>query len=203
MCPQVHRDLVVRRCSPDEYRRGPESMVKCSLIDDWLVEEPAASVFHQGISWTLCAALAQLDERGLGTFRFAPCDVWLDPRTVVQPDIFFVLKGRERIIETMGIHGAPDLVVEILSRSTHRLDRIRKRALYAKHGVQEMWLIDPRRHQVDVYRFAESTEQPVQELHEADFLESPLFPAWRVAVARLFARAHPRTKRARHGRTGP
>ena len=51
-----------------------------------------------------------------------------------------------------GIHGAPDLVVEVLSHSTMRNDRARKKDVYAKCGVREYWIVSSGDKSVEVYR---------------------------------------------------
>lgn len=185
-----HAGLVLRRSSPEAYRASPESIVKRSLIDGILIEEPGVSDFHQAISWNLSTALAAVVRRRLGTIRYAPFDVWLDGQTAVQPDLLFVAKRREGIIEPQGVRGPPDLVVEILSPSTSRFDRIRKRALYAQHGVRELWLIDPALCRVEVFRFRHDPKHPVAELGEGDSLRSPLLPGWKMRISDLFVRRH-------------
>ena len=42
-----------------------------------------------------------------------------------------------------GVYGTPDLVVEILSRSTARYDKGRKKDVYERYGVREYWIVDP------------------------------------------------------------
>lgn len=80
----------------------------------------------------------------------APLDVRLferdgdrpeDVRTVVQPDIMIVCDKNK--IDSHGVHGAPDLVIEILSESNRRNDRLVKFRLYQKAGVREYWIVDP------------------------------------------------------------
>ncbi len=61
-------------------------------------------------------------------------DVQLSEHDIVQPDIVVVLNDSKIITETH-IVGAPDLVVEILSKSTRRYDRERKFALYERSGI--------------------------------------------------------------------
>ena len=64
-----------------------------------------------------------------------------DHDTVVKPDILVVCdptKLRERVVV-----GAPDLIMEVLSRSTSRMDRITKLRLYENAGVREYWVVDP------------------------------------------------------------
>ena len=59
----------------------------------------------------------------LGEVRAAPYDVILAEDAVVQPDILFVSNNRIERIDDANCKGAPDLVVEILSESTARVDR--------------------------------------------------------------------------------
>ena len=74
----------------------------------------------------------------------APCDVVLSDTDVVQPDLLFVSRAREHLLGGGdNVRGAPDLVIEILSPATADRDRGYKRALYARHGVAEYWLVDP------------------------------------------------------------
>jgi Uma2 family endonuclease len=76
--------------------------------------------------------------------------VRVDEQTYVIPDAVFVSRERRAIIGAMELAGAPDLIVEILSPSTRRRDLMTKRALFARIGVREYWLIDPDRLSVTV-----------------------------------------------------
>ena len=62
-------------------------------------------------------------------------------RTVVQPDLVVVCDRAK--IDTAGVRGAPDLLVEILSPSTAYKDQTRKLELYQRHGVREYWIVNP------------------------------------------------------------
>ena len=64
-----------------------------------------------------------------------------DSEYVVQPDLMVVCDKSK--VDRYGIHGAPDLVVEILSPSTRANDRLRKYNLYEQAGVREYWIVDP------------------------------------------------------------
>ena len=65
------------------------------------------------------------------------------------PD-FFVVFDRSKIKHD-GIHGAPDLVVEVLSPKTIKLDRGKKKDLYQENGVKEYWIIDPDKGSIEIY----------------------------------------------------
>jgi len=66
------------------------------------------------------------------------------------PD-FMVICDPDKI-KPDGVHGAPDLVAEILSPSTMRNDKFGKKAVYAKCGVREYWIVSPGDKSVEVYR---------------------------------------------------
>ena len=76
-------------------------------------------------------------------------DVYLDEKNKFIPDGMIVCN--RDIIKPDGIHGAPDLVVEVLSRSTAKNDRTIKKDAYAKAGVKEYWLVDIGNKAVEVY----------------------------------------------------
>ena len=74
----------------------------------------------------------------------SPVDVQLDKddKTVVQPDVLILCKP-EMLIRNGRVFGAPDFIVEILSKSTRRKDLTLKLHKYANAGVREYWIIDP------------------------------------------------------------
>ena len=105
---------------------------------------PAPSVTHQSISLKLTSKFLAALQSGVDGFLFAaPLDVVLSPHDVVQPDLLFIAAERAHIITAANVQGAPDLAVEILSPSTAQRDWNQKRELYARHGVKEMWIVDP------------------------------------------------------------
>ena len=61
--------------------------------------------------------------------------------TVLQPDLIVVCDGSK--VRERHVRGAPDLVIEILSRTTTKRDLRDKFAVYEKHGVREYWIVDP------------------------------------------------------------
>lgn len=104
---------------------------------------PAPELFHQRWAGRLYQAIVRhVEARQLGEVFFAPVDVVLDGKNVVQPDLVFVSTANTHLLERRGIMGAPDLVVEIIPPSSVRHDRYEKRELYARFGVKEFWLAD-------------------------------------------------------------
>jgi len=106
---------------------------------------PAPSPVHQRLSSRLHRQLANfLDGKPCEVFH-APLDVRLnaddEDDTVVQPDLVVVCDRSK--IDEKGCKGAPDVVIEILSPSTARRDRMVKFQQYQQAGVREYWIVDP------------------------------------------------------------
>ena len=114
------------------------------LLDGELILLPSPNTAHQTVSIALSSRMHSfVEEHDLGQVFHAPYDVLFTDTDVVQPDILFVSNEREHIRTPANIQGAPELVVEILSPSSYRRDWRDKRELYATHGVQEYWIVDP------------------------------------------------------------
>ena len=76
-------------------------------------------------------------------------DLYLTEGDRFIPDMMVVC-DREKI-QKDGVHGAPDLVVEVLSPSTAKNDRIHKKTVYEACGVREYWLVDPENRTIEQY----------------------------------------------------
>ena len=76
-------------------------------------------------------------------------DLYLDNENHFVPD-FMVVCDTDKI-KLDGVHGAPDLVVEVLSPSTAKNDKGYKKDIYAKYGVKEYWIVSPSDKSVDAY----------------------------------------------------
>jgi Uma2 family endonuclease len=171
-----------------DYRELGEGPPYHQLIEGELFMSPSPNLYHQILVANLHLLLAEhVKRRQLGLVLTAPMDVFLDDINVYQPDLLFVSNERRELLQDDGIHGAPDLVVEILSPSTARLDK-RKRANFAKHGTREFWQVDPVLQQIQRFDFARDTAKPIQIVDEGETLESPLFPGLAIATAEIFKR---------------
>lgn len=149
---------------------------------------PAPNTFHQSVQRNLIYILTgYLLRQPLGTLFGAPCDVYLDDFNVFQPDVLHVTHEHVARIHDDGIHGAPDLVIEILSPTSASLDR-RKRGLFAKAGTVEFWQVDPALRQIQRFVFAENLVKPVALIDEPETFTTPLFPGLNLATAEIFRR---------------
>jgi len=79
-------------------------------------------------------------------------DVYLPDGNLFRPDLTVVKKENAGILNWKGaVRGVPDMVVEVLSRSTRKNDLTVKKDVYESNGVKEYWIIDPLAKTVDVY----------------------------------------------------
>jgi Uma2 family endonuclease len=171
-----------------EFFSLPEGPPYFQLIDGDLYLSPSPRRYHQKLILRLAVILqSYLDGHPLGEIYVAPSDVVFTKDTILNPDIYFVSRERMSILTEQGAEGAPDLVVEVLSPSTARLDLGRKREIYAESGVGEMWVVSPKTQSVEVYRFAEKADKPATVLGMEDHLETPLFPDLAIRISELFA----------------
>ena len=82
------------------------------------------------------------ESNGLGEALISPTDIEFSPRRLVQPDLFVVPMDGGRRPKTWRDISSLLLAVEVLSPSTARADRLRKRRIYQDEGVPEYWIVD-------------------------------------------------------------
>lgn len=144
-------EITRTRTTLDEFKSLPESLDHIELIAGELVMSPTPKYKHQNIVLNGATELKGLPE---GATVVSPMDVYLDDENVVQSDVFWVSDAESlcKLGEDGYWHGAPDLVIEILSPSTAKRDHGVKFELYQRFGTREYWLIDPEAEFVEVFR---------------------------------------------------
>lgn len=171
-----------------EYALIPVGAPNYQLIEGDLVMAPSPGSYHQSILLNLAGLLRDhLREHPLGKIFIAPLDVHLSDINVYQPDLFFIRKANLGIVEEHGIEGAPDLVVEILSKTSEKYDLGPKRAVYARCGVEELWIIDPTKRTLALYRLGEDADTPAVTYKSKQKFSSALLPKLTVDLAAVFA----------------
>ncbi len=85
----------------------------------------------------------------------------------LDPDLFFVAKGRLSIITDDNVQGAPDLVIEILSKHTARQDWVDKKTAYEASGVAHYWIVDPDKKVLTAFRLEDGKYRQAGR-HEGD-----------------------------------
>ena len=134
----------------EDYYNLPEN-VRAELIDGQFYYMSAPSRMHQEILMFLSKTIANYIDSQKGPCKVYPAPfavkLFKDDETIVEPDISVICDPNK--LTDRGCTGAPDWIVEIISPSTS--SHIRKLNLYAKAGVKEYWIIDPRTGKVFVY----------------------------------------------------
>ena len=142
---------------------------------------------HQAIVAFLFSKLLAFVSAGrLGTVRFAPLPVRLWPGKFREPDLVFMAAAhQDRIAEPYW--GVPDLVVEVVSPGTRRLDEVRKVKEYAEAGIPEYWVVDPEREAITIHVLVgDAFEQRVRAI-KGQIAPSATLPRFQVAVDEVFA----------------
>ncbi len=141
----------IRRVHPGDrmtvaefFEYAPEDR-KAELINGVLVMPSPALLSHeqlQGFLFTILRIFVNVRQLGVVLGSRTALDMGIEYQAY-EPDILFVRHERQAIVQEHGVLGAPDLVVEILSRGSKAIDRGIKRQVYQEAGVQELWLPDP------------------------------------------------------------
>ncbi|PYV16560.1 MAG: hypothetical protein DMG21_11300 [Acidobacteria bacterium] len=174
------------RLTYDDFCLLPNDGKRYEIIDGELLVTPAPMSLHQRVVTRLTIALgAFVDNHRLGEVFVSPFDVVLSFYDVVEPDIVFISKARASRLTSKNLQGAPDLVIEVLSESTSRIDRTTKLKLYARHDVVEYWIIDPEKPHAEVYRRGPQGLEFVTRIDRQGSLTSPLLAGFSVALADL------------------
>lgn len=136
-----------RRWTAREVRElidaAPLATPRYELANGELLVTPGPGVFHQRAVVEVIVALARyLETERVGHVITSPSDVELEPEFITQPDAFVVPMPEWRRVAS---NGPPIrellLAIEVLSPSSSRHDRVRKRPLYQRH-VPDYWIVD-------------------------------------------------------------
>lgn len=184
LLPTTHR-----RMTASEYFEMPEGPPYFQLVHGELFMSPSPVIRHQKVLGTIYRLVGNfLEVNPIGEVIIAPSDVQLGKGDVYQPDLYYVSKERLGILDKQGAKGAPDLVVEILSPSTARLDREMKRRVYEQSGVREIWFVNLWHDQIEVYQLSTGTGTGAPSIHilkMEDDLTTTLLPGLKIAVAKI------------------
>jgi excisionase family DNA binding protein len=138
----------------EDYLQIPEEPgYRFEILEGILVKEPSPSVHHQRVTsvlyYQLKTYLADSDPEG--ELFFAPLDLTLSTGNVLQPDILFVSSTRREIMRQERIDGVCDLVVEVMSPTNRRKDRLRKMEIYRKARIPHYWIVDPEENTLEAF----------------------------------------------------
>jgi Uma2 family endonuclease len=145
---------VTHKYTTDDYYALPDD-ARVELMDGNFYFMEAPSAVHQTIIGELYFVIKSYIKKKEGQCKvyLSPFDVRLDNdnKTMLQPDIM-VICDKDKV-DRSRCNGAPDFIAEIVSRSSGKLDYIKKLNKYLDAGVREYWIIDPEKKMVTVFEF--------------------------------------------------
>lgn len=176
----------------DDYLRLPDDGRRYEIIEGVLYVANAPSYEHQYTVTKIVSKLEQfVDLSQAGVVLTAPFQVHLPGiAQPVQPDVLFITGERRPEAGTQIFIGASDLIVEVLSPSSLRLDQHIKFGAYEQARVKEYWIADPKTRSVIVYTLPFDSREyvVVGQFASGEMIQSPLFPNFQLAVDAVFVR---------------
>jgi Uma2 family endonuclease len=183
-----HTDI---QLSAAEYLDLPETSERMELIDGRIVTygdnavAPAPMLNHQRAVVKFIGLLDDLIPHG--EVFTAPTDVVLDDGNVYQPDVMWVAADSAcHSVDGKYLRGAPDLVVEVLSRGTAQQDKVTKFRTYQAAGVREYWIADADERYLEVYTLVDGRFELAGVYSAGETFESPVL-GQTVNLGRVFA----------------
>lgn len=175
-----------KKLTYQDYMKTPDDK-RYELINGELIEMPAPFIIHQRILRELGVRLYTFNkENDLGEILIAPCDVVFDDENVHQPDLLFISKERSHIISEKNVKGAPDIAIEIVSKSSAYTDFVVKKGLNEKFGVKEYWIVVPEEKTIEIYLLEGKSYQLFKKYSLTDTLESPLLRGFKLRLKEIF-----------------
>ena|SRR2546421_2561365 len=157
------------------------------ILDGELYVSPTPLIRHQLVSQNLFRILDRhVLENRLGLLFNVPVTVVLARTTIPIPDLVFVRNDRSSIITEKEIAGPPDLVVEILSPSSKKQDRVIKARLYARYRVREYWIVDPKSQTLEIFELRGRAYRRTSRYAGAAIARSNSFPKLEIDLAKVW-----------------
>jgi Uma2 family endonuclease len=174
-----------------DFLRLPEDGQRHEVLQGVLYVTPAPAYAHQFAIWRLGYYLShRILEGNLGVLLTSPFDVRLPNRLAdpVEPDLVFFRAGNEPRTEDKNFVGVPDLVIEVLSPGTRRVDEKVKLSIYREAGIPEYWLVDPKVRRVLIFRLSEDRGRYVEWARgrDGDVVSSTVLSGLRLEVSNIF-----------------
>ena len=140
----------------EDYWNLPEG-TRAELIDGKLYDMAPPSRIHQQLVMELAGTIREYIKKNHGNCQIYPApfavNLDADDKDWVEPDISVICDPNK--LTDRGCNGAPDLIIEIVSPSSSKMDYGKKNALYSDTGVREYWIVDPIKERGIVYRYEE------------------------------------------------
>ena len=147
----------------DDLERLPDEGGRYEVLHGELLMTPLPAVPHQRVAMRLARLIANWCEANAGWECLAPGGVFISETTWLEPDVaVYPVADGAPIVDWRRLP-PPALVIEILSPSTTRTDRHRKRPAYLAHGVGVVWLLDVDTRSMERWTAASEFPEPAHE----------------------------------------
>lgn len=186
---ESYRPQDTRSYTYQDYLQMPdEPGYSFEILDGVLIKEPAPNVPHQRVSRRLQRILEDYfwEMDPTGEVLNAPLDVTFGEKNVVQPDLLYISGAQGDIVQHTRIDGPPTLVVEILSPSTGRKDRLQKMRVYQVAGVRHYWLVSPEDKTLECFSLKDGRYTLVASGLDEDTVEHPGFLGLSISLDALW-----------------
>jgi Uma2 family endonuclease len=171
----------------DLERLPEEPFLSYEILDGELIVSRKPHLRHAAIVGKLCAQVYPAVRGKGGVLLVEPGIVWSEEgEDNVAPDIAIVLPDRLHLATGRALSGTPNIVMEVVSEGSIEIDYVKKRALYARTGAQEYWIIDWLRRLIEVWTFIEQAAQVVT-YATGQTITTPLLPGVSIAVEDLLS----------------
>lgn len=161
----------------EDYAALPNDGRRYEIHGGELSVTPAPGTRHQRVIGRLFRLLSvHVEEQRLGEVFVSPIAIILANTTVVEPDLVYLDPPRATLVSERGIEGPPTLVVEVISPSSPRIDRVTKLQLYARSRVPHYWIVDPDARTIEAYELTDAGYRLVMTTSGAAPVSLPPFP---------------------------
>lgn len=153
---------------------------------------PAPKRVHQKISIDIASKLYNYLKGKPCQVYDAPFDVRLpvkskkndDITTVVQPDICVICDPSK--LDDAGCIGAPDIIIEILSKGNNKKELQNKYEVYEESGVKEYWVVSPDEQTLLIYTLVDNQYRASRLFTRGDEIKTPILPGFVLALDDVF-----------------
>ena len=175
----------------EDYLRLPDDDNRYEIIEGVLYMANAPAYDHQYTVSKILQKLANhVEDKKLGVVLTAPFEIHLSEKTrPVQPDVLFIANDRKPDVSAQVFKGSPDIVVEVISPSSLRVDQHIKFGVYEQSKVREYWLVDPKTRSVEVYSLPKDGPEYVLlgQFSNNEKMKSAVLDGLEIDVSSLFA----------------
>ena len=172
----------------EDYLRLPDDGRRYEIIEGVLHVTNAPNMAHQYAVAEIVGEIRRfVKEQRLGIVLPAPFEIHLSETSrPVLPDVVFIRADKQPELDAPYYEGSPDLIVEVLSPSSVRLDRHIKFDAYERAGVAEYWIVNPRTRSVEIYTLSAGEYALLGEFVGDETLTSKVLPGLSIVVSSLF-----------------